>query len=344
MAVWTHAVTRNRGRDRPSSANYYPARKTRVCKTVAGLERLAAVLRRRSAGFASPLERWAPSYAGPYDQGAARVKIHLRAGGAKAPEDMPGGEYMVRCDRGEIKVRGKSVQVVLSFTVEGRVKGSEVKRDFAGVALKQWYTIAQVTDDRDDALDVSPHSKYATACGLALNRQITPKDNFDPKLFENKVFRVDVGFRSNSGGTFSYKNLGSKKDPRDFLRVHSILEKVEEKGATHMRSLTPYEYTDNVHEHEHVARASAPAPSPQLYPSRILHFVKNSHMNDEQSSEGHHEDPEAGQPTQDSPEPPNSDDFADDWDEAAILRTKGPETLEKVAIVKKVFPGSRVIQ
>jgi len=38
------------------------------------------------------------------------------------------------------------------------------------------------------------------------------------------------------------------------------------------------------------------------------------------------------------------DDIAEDWDEAEILRTKRPATLEKVKLVKSIFHGARVVK
>jgi len=270
-------------------------------------------------------------------------KIRLRASGAKAPEDMLPGEYIVKCDRGEIKVRGNQISAVLTCSVLGRYENHSAKQ-YEGVVLKQWYALGKVSGGENDiTLDVSPHSKYGAAWSKATGRSVKPNENPTPKAFEKKIFRADVGFRSNSGGTFSYKNLGRKKDEKDFLRIHSIIEKIEEKAVTHMTPYGPNETTNNEHEHKTQASTLAPAPAPQL-DHRILHFVQNSHMNNEQRGEGHHGELEAGRVTKASPEPPNSDDLAEDWDEAAILRTKNAGTLEKIRLVKQVFPGAKVIQ
>jgi hypothetical protein len=70
----------------------------------------------------------------------------------------------------------------------------------------------------------------------------------------------------------------------------------------------------------------------------------------EQVHQGHATE-EMEQLTQDSPLPSDletrsatPENLAHDWDEAAILRTKSPETLKTVAIVKSIFAGGRVVK
>ena len=66
-------------------------------------------------------------------------------------------------------------------------------------------------------------------------------------------------------------------------------------------------------------------------------------MSNEPGPKGHANE-EPGQPTKDSPGSPTPEDLAEDWDEAAILRTKGAVSLEKIRFVKQVFPGARVVE
>jgi len=227
------------------------------------------------------------------------MKITLRASGTQAPENMKCGEYIARCKHGEIKVRGSQVSAVLQFTVVGRFAQTEFVEEHAGVVLRQWFSLGKIEGGEDDIiLDVQPHSKYSTAWSKAMGRPLKSTDDPDPKAFEKKIFRVDVGFRSNSGGTFSYKNLARKKDAKDFLRIHEIIEKIEEKALTHMPPYAPIASINMLHEHEHGTKAST------LTSTNGIRMNPTSHMNNEPGDTGHRADMEPGQSTQDSPRSP----------------------------------------
>jgi hypothetical protein len=280
-------------------------------------------------------------------------RITLRASGARAPDDMKSGEYIVRCQHGEVKTKGDKIVAELTYSVLGKYTDRGFEKKHEGVVLKQWYSLGKVEDDEDDIkIDVSPHSKYGVAWSLPKGRPLRSNEIPNPKVFENKIFRVEVGFRSNAGGTFSYKNLTKKKDAKDFLRVHETLEMIEEKALTHM---TPYDPNNNVnvhlHGHEHDTRASAPAPAlAEKHRHSSIRMVGEFHRDNEQAHQGHATE-EMGQLTQDSPLPSDlemrrltPENLAEDWEEVAILRPKSPETLKKIAMVKSIFGGGRVVK
>jgi hypothetical protein len=223
------------------------------------------------------------------------AKITLRASGAQAPDDMRAGEWAARCDRGELKQRGNKISAVLSFTVVGRFGPDGFVSENAGVLLKQWYFLAELKPNQDDiVLDIQPYSKYGTAWALAMGRSFKSGEIPSPEAFEKKLFRVDVGFSSAAGGSFSYRNQGRKKDPRDFLRIHTILEKIEEKALTHMSPCEPI--GDHKHEHVHVnghehaprASAVASAQTSASADSNGIRMSSASHKGNEQAPQGHH--------------------------------------------------------
>jgi hypothetical protein len=213
---------------------------------------------------------------------------------------MQPGEWVARCVRGEINVRGNKISAVLSFSVLGRFTETGFTQENAGVVLKQWYFLSKKTPEEDEIiLEIQPHSKYGVAWALAMGRQLKANENPDPKAFEKKIFRVDVGFSSAAGGSFSYRNVGRKKEPRDFLRIHSIVEKMEQKALSHM---TPYEpIGGHVHEHvnghEHDTRAltSTSAPASTLTEtsavaeseSKVVRIGGASDMGNEREPQGH---------------------------------------------------------
>ena len=217
-------------------------------------------------------------------------KVTLKASGSQAPTDMPPGEWVARCERGEIKVRGSQISAVLSFSVLGRFTEKGFVEENAGVVLKQWYFLSKTAPgDEEIVLEIQPHSKYGIAWALAMGRPLRASDRPDPIAFQKKIFRVDVGYRSDAGGSFSYKNQGRKKDPKDFLRIHSIVEKVEEKALSHM---TPYgpngasnnvNVTEHVDEHEHDTRASTVTSTT----NKSIRSSGISHMSNEPVPQGH---------------------------------------------------------
>ena len=163
------------------------------------------------------------------------MKIKLRVSGSLPPPDMRPGEYVARCDHGEVSVRGNKISAVLSFSTLGRVTAEGFKRAYEGVLLRQWYELGQRDPDgQSGTIEIKPFSKYGIAWAKSMGRPLKQTDDPAPGAFQKKIFKVDVGYRSNLDGNFSYKNTGRPKDPRDFLRIHSIIEKIEEKALTHM--------------------------------------------------------------------------------------------------------------
>lgn len=216
------------------------------------------------------------------------AKITLKASGSQAPGDMTAGEYIVRCTGGEIARRGNKISAVLTVLVVGRCVDGVLYPQHEGVTLKQWYSLGEIKAQSADAeLSISPHSKYGQAWQLAMGRPLKASDDVDPSAFANKIFRVDVGYSSSSGGEFSYKHVAKRKGPRDFLRIHTVLEKIEENALTHMGS---YGAIIHVHEHghEHDHEASAPTPAlTQAVAQTGLRSTGRLVMGNEQRSQGH---------------------------------------------------------
>jgi len=216
-------------------------------------------------------------------------KITLRASGTQAPDDMPPGEWIARCEHGEIKQRGNKVSAVLSFSVLGRFTDEGFVNENEGVLFKQWYFLAEIKPNQDDiVLEIQPYSKYGTAWALAMGRPLKSGEDPNPEAFQKKIFRVDVGFSSAAGGSFSYRNLGRKKDARDFLRIHTILEKIEEITLTHMSHMTHKHVHVQEHEHEHDTRALTQTSTMEGSSKVIsLRMNQGSKMNHEQRPQGH---------------------------------------------------------
>ncbi len=167
-------------------------------------------------------------------------RIKLRAGGKRAPDTMSTGDYNALCVSGEIRQRGKACQAILSFQLHG---GAQAEN---GVVLQKWFNIALRPDG-----SVSPASVYFQACQLALGRPVQPDEGLDPSdVFVGKSFKVTVGFRGTSlDGSYSQSNTNHRKDPRDFLRIHTLVEPINQplkQSLNHMSSMTPYELINNV--------------------------------------------------------------------------------------------------
>ena len=68
----------------------------------------------------------------------------------------------------------------------------------------------------------------------------------------------------------------------------------------------------------------------------------------ERGSGGRDTNGEPGQPTKDSPRSPKlrvtAEDLADHPGELLILKKKSPVTLEKIQLVKNIFPGAKVVK
>ena len=190
------------------------------------------------------------------------TKIILRATGSQVPDDMTPGEYIVRCEKGEIKQKGNKVTALLTFSVLGKPTAKGLNREHEGVILAQWYFLAEVKDPNAEIeIDIKPNSKYGAAWALAAGRPLKRGENPAPTIFEKKIFRVLVGYRTNDRGDFSYRNAETKKDGKDFLRIHAILEIIEKKAPTDMTPYEPNEVNNNVivneHEHEQETQALA---------------------------------------------------------------------------------------
>jgi len=123
---------------------------------------------------------------------------------------MAPGMYKVRCHDVVQMQRGRYLQVVLTFEV-----AEEAWND--GTELKQWYNL------KAQSGMVSPHTKYARAWELAVGREIQVGDNMDPEIFKGKCFMAYVGYSSkDTEGNYDQANAETKKDNRDFLRIHSL--------------------------------------------------------------------------------------------------------------------------
>ena len=144
-------------------------------------------------------------------------RLKLVASGSRASENMPAGTYIVKCKDARVQIRGGKTQIVLTYEIMENAWDD-------GTVLKQWFNVKSGNGE------VSPHTKYAIACELALGRPIKKGDEFDPfKVFVGKLFEARVGYRSNDpDGSFDQRNTESKKDARDFPRVHELLKAVSE--------------------------------------------------------------------------------------------------------------------
>lgn len=129
---------------------------------------------------------------------------------------MPPGNYLVRCTDAKMAHRGRATQVVLTFNIEESAWND-------GTELKQWYNLPR-------SGRVSAHSKYAEAWQLASGQEMKPGDDMNPSIFVGKLFQAYVGFRSNGpGNVFDKSHTETKKGEDDFVRVHSLERRVEEK-------------------------------------------------------------------------------------------------------------------
>jgi hypothetical protein len=140
----------------------------------------------------------------------------LRAGGLEPTTDMQPGQYVCACESATDIITGRSRQAILQFRI---IDGPHL-----GVGLRQWLTISEVGGI------VSLATRYAKHCAIALGRDIEPGDALEPEsIFPGKVFSVEVGYRltEKMGGPANPMNAQRKKDARDFLRVHRIIELLE---------------------------------------------------------------------------------------------------------------------
>jgi hypothetical protein len=141
----------------------------------------------------------------------------LRLGGLAPSPDMKPGEYTALCENAWREV-GKKIRIVWQFrNLEG---------EHAGTSLRKWLIPA------DAGGSVSPFSYYAKLCELSLSRPLRADDDLNNPgaIFGGRIFRVTVGYRKTlkpKGGPYSDKNALIRKDDKDSLRVHEILERVE---------------------------------------------------------------------------------------------------------------------
>jgi hypothetical protein len=137
----------------------------------------------------------------------------LRAGGLEPSESMVPGQYVAACEGATITTKGKTTIAVLEFRI--------IDEPYSGTALRQWVAIPDV----DGVVPIG--SRYGRQCKLALGREIEPGDDLDPgSIFRGRFFLIDVGFRMTvkSGGTATHENALRRKDQKDFLRVHKLVE------------------------------------------------------------------------------------------------------------------------
>ncbi len=130
----------------------------------------------------------------------------IRIAGRKAPDDMPAGKHLARCIRAEVKRRGSQTRAVLTFRVEDG--------KFDGVLLTAWLAIFE---------NVAAHHKFARAYQIAVARELQVDEEVSLNEFVDKLYIVDVGYRTTDGKKFTPQNCREKKDDKDFLRVHDIL-------------------------------------------------------------------------------------------------------------------------
>jgi hypothetical protein len=241
-------------------------------------------------------------------------KITLKATGSQAPDDMPPGEYVARCERGEIRTRGNKVSAFLIFSVLGKQTDKDLDREYEGIVLHKWFFLSEIKDRNTEnvTIDVKPHSLYATAWTLAAGRPLRRSESPSPAVFEKKTYRVEAGYSSEDNSSFSHRNQARKKGPRDFLRIHSILEIIEEKAPTHMSSYGPNGATVNVHVHEH--EHQTPALTPTQTKTRTQTTDTGIRMNGRNKEHLPKHAIGPGQPVKDSPRSSTTDSDGFDWE------------------------------
>lgn len=137
----------------------------------------------------------------------------LRLGGVQPSENMPAGEYKVMCEGASKKSWAQGWRIELKYRV--------IDGDHTGVSLNQWIPI-------DASGVISPRSRYAAQCEIALGRPIEAEDDLnDPaSFFSGRFFRAFIGFRKTEkprGGIAKPEYALVWKDSADGLRVHELL-------------------------------------------------------------------------------------------------------------------------
>jgi len=141
----------------------------------------------------------------------------LRLGGFEPTENMPAGEYKVTCEGASKRPWARGLRVELKHRV--------IDGEHTGTSLNQWITI-------DSSGVISPRSRYASQCEIALGRPLDADDDLnDPaSIFAGRVFRAFVGFRKTEkprGGVGNIDNARRRKDGADGLRVHELIAREE---------------------------------------------------------------------------------------------------------------------
>jgi hypothetical protein len=144
--------------------------------------------------------------------------IRLRLGGFEPIDDMQPGEYKVQCEAASKKSFGHGgVCIEVNYRV--------IDGEHAGTALRQWFTV-------NASGLVSPRSRLALQCGVALGRPLDTSDDLNnpASIFSGRIFKAFVGYRKTEkvhGGKDSPENAYRRKDKRDGLRVHELLAREE---------------------------------------------------------------------------------------------------------------------
>ena len=143
--------------------------------------------------------------------------VRLRLGGMGPSDDMQPGEYKVSCEGASKKPFARGIRIELKYRV--------IDGPHTGTALHQWITV-------DASGVISPKSRYAAQCAIALGRPLDAEDDLnDPaSIFSGRIFRAFVGFRKTEkarGGTPTPENALRRKDTADGLRVHDLLAREE---------------------------------------------------------------------------------------------------------------------
>jgi hypothetical protein len=129
--------------------------------------------------------------------------------------DMNAGEYKIACEGAAKESWAKGWLISLRHRV--------TDGPHAGTALRQWISV-------DASGVISPRSRYAQQCAVALGRPLDVDDNLDnpASIFVGKIFRAFVGFRKTEkpkGGKPA--DPLTRKDAADGLRVHELLTREE---------------------------------------------------------------------------------------------------------------------
>jgi hypothetical protein len=237
---------------------------------------------------------------------------------------MPPGVYVVKCIAQEEKKRGRNHFVVLLFSVVEPAK-------YRNVVLRQWLAISEM---------MSPHTKYIRSWQLASGIEGDPETDFSPEVFLEKVFEVWVGFRRNdANGDFSDRNCDERKSVDDFLRVHEILKIVDSTS-------------DIAHKESDIAhcRNDGGGGGGEESTTTVTNTTTENNLvltpRDKWDTGRYGTTEQTGQPTKGSPHCSefHGRDIHPDVKERVILRTKTPETLGKIRLVKEIFPGARVVK